>query len=202
MLTTFIMTMRGTPYYYQGDELGMTNPQFNSISDYNDVAALNEYQHLKQTGGDIPTFIETLKFSNRDNGRTPFQWDSTASAGFTKGTPWLKVNPNYKTINKVAQDKEANSILNYFREAVQLRKNNPVLVYGKYTLVDKDNPDVYAYTRELNGVKFLIVLNFREKSVSYQPGTDLGKASIMISNYTAPSTGKTLQPFEALVYKL
>jgi oligo-1,6-glucosidase len=202
MLTTFIMTMRGTPYYYQGDELGMTNPRFNSIADYNDVAALNEYQHLKETGGDIPKFIEGLKFSNRDNGRTPFQWDSTSNAGFTKGKPWLKLNPNYTYINRAAQEKDPNSVLNYFRQVVELRKSNPVLIHGKYSIVDRHNPDVYAYTREWNGAKFLIVLNFRSKPSSYQPGIDLSKAILLLGNYTTPTKGNTLQPFEARVYKL
>ena len=105
-------------------------------------------------------FMERIQFECRDNGRTPFQWDSTANAGFTSGMPWIKVNPNYKDINYQSQETDPNSVLNYFRKIVKLRKENPLLVYGKYTLLDKNNTKVYAYTREFEGQKMLIVLNF------------------------------------------
>jgi oligo-1,6-glucosidase len=144
MLATFIMTMRGTPYYYNGDELGMTNAGFTSISDYRDMPTLNEYQNQKNTGGDIEKFIETIKNNSRDNGRTPFQWNDSINAGFSAGTPWIKVNPNYSTLNAAAQENDPNSVLNYFRLVVKLRKENPVLIYGKYSLLDKNNPDVYT----------------------------------------------------------
>lgn len=202
MLTTFIMTMRGTPYYYNGDELGMTNAGFDKIEDYRDMSALNEYQHLKNTSGDIEKFIANIKFSSRDNGRTPFQWDSSLNGGFTNGTPWIKANQNYTTINAAAQEHDTNSVLNYFRKIVQLRKNNPVLVYGKYTLLDKNNPDVYAYTRELDDKKFLVLLNFKNKPSKANTGIALSKAKLLISNYSLPSKGETLQPYEALVYEL
>ena len=106
-------------------------------------------------------FLAAQKIAARDNGRTPFQWDRTANAGFTTGVPWLKVNPNYTTVNVAGDDAAANSCLNYFRKLAQLRKSNPALIYGKYELLDKDNPDVYTYTRELNGTKMLVLLNFR-----------------------------------------
>lgn len=202
MLNTFILTMRGTPYCYNGDELGMTNPRFENISDYRDVPTLNEYQYQKHIGGDMKQFLEALKFGNRDNGRTPFQWDSTANAGFTTGTPWIKVNPNYKTINVAAEENDPNSCLKYFRKVVKLRKENPVLVYGKYTLLDKGNPDVYAYSRELNGTKCLILLNFKNQPARVQTGIDLSKAKLLVGNYETPSDGETLQPYEALVYQL
>ncbi len=202
MLTTFVLTMRGTPFYYNGDELGMTNIRFNKIEDYRDVQTLNAYQHEKNIGGDTIAYIKRKAFESRDNGRTPFQWDNITNAGFTTGTPWIKANPNYTTINEKQQDKDPNSILNYFKKIVQLRKNNLVLVYGKYTLLDKDNPDAYAYTRELNGAKFLIMLNFRSKTSTVNIVFDLSKAKLLSDNYTAHSTGNVLQPYEAVVYQL
>lgn len=202
MLNTFILSMRGTPYCYNGDELGMSNAYFDKIEDYNDVATLNEYQHQKNIGGDLKKFMQNVMFSCRDNGRTPFQWDSTANAGFTTGKPWLKVNPNYTSINVAAEEKDANSCLNYFRKLTPLRKDNPVLVYGKYTLVDKDNPSVYAYTRELDGKKMLVLLNFTSKEANVKSGIDLNKAKILISNYNAASVSENLKPYEAVILQL
>jgi len=202
MLTTFIMTMRGTPYYYNGDELGMTNAGFTDIKDYRDKATLNEYQHQQNIGGNMEEFMKQTAFSSRDNGRTPFQWNNSSNAGFTNGTPWIKVNSNYKTINEAAQDKDPNSPLNYFRRIVKLRKDNPVLVYGKYILLDKSNPDVYAYTRELEGRKFLVLLNFRNEPKKANTGLDLSKGKVLIDNYTEPSTDGKLKPYEAVVYQL
>ncbi|MET3501780.1 oligo-1,6-glucosidase [Mucilaginibacter sp. SG538B] len=202
MLTTFLMTMRGTPYYYNGDELGMTNAGFSTIDDYRDVQTLNEYQRQKNIGADLPTYLKRIAFESRDNGRTPFQWNSTANAGFTTGTPWIKVNPNYKSVNAAAQEKDANSTLNYFRRIVKLRKDNPVLVYGKYTLLDAQNPDTYAYTRELNGRKLLVLLNFTSKTAPAQTGMNLGNATVLIGNYQKPSKNGTLMPYEAVVYEV
>lgn len=204
MLTTFIMTMRGTPYYYNGDELAMTNIRFETIDDYRDVAGRNEYEYQKKNGGDLKKLLEDMKLGSRDNGRTPFQWDDTKNAGFTTGEPWLKVNPNYKTLNAAAQEKDPNSALNYFRKVVALRKNNKVLVYGKYSLVDEQNPDIYAYTRELEGKKMLILLNFSQKNASTVTDKKLGK--LLINNY--PTVQKVsgnkivLRPYEARVYEV
>ncbi|WP_018615044.1 glycoside hydrolase family 13 protein [Segetibacter koreensis] len=208
MLTTFIMTMRGTPYYYNGDELGMTNAGFEKIEDYRDMPTLNEYQHQKDIGGDIHQFLERIKFECRDNGRTPFQWDNTTNAGFTSGTPWIKVNANYKTINAEAQEKDSNSVLNYFKKVVRLRKQNPTLIYGKYTLLDKDNPKVYAYTREGEGKKMLIALNFTGANAIAKVGLNTEKAKILLSNYQEAPVQKgekamiKLRPFEAVIYQL
>ncbi len=202
MLTTFILTMRGTPYYYNGDELGMTNIGFDKIEDYKDMPTLNEYQYVKNNGGDLQKFMENIKFSCRDNGRTPFQWDSSTNAGFSGGIPWLKVNPNYTTINVAKEEKDANSCLNYFRKAVQLRKNNLVLVYGKYQIVDENNAKVYAYTRELNGKKLLVALNFTQENASFKTSINISKAKILLANYTNPSNNKILKPYEAVVYEI
>jgi len=207
MLSSFLMTMRGTPYYYNGDELGMTNPGFTKIEDYKDMPTLNEYQHLKQVGGDIPAFMKEIQFSCRDNSRTPFQWDASKNAGFTTGTPWLKVNSNYTTINEAAEEKDPNSCLNYFRKLVKLRKDNLVLVYGKYTLLDKDNPNVYAYTRELDGKKMLIVLNFSSKNVQVNTAYNGTAAKLLVCNYggdidKVSKVSGELKPYEASIYQL
>ena len=199
MLTTFLMTMRATPYYYFGDELGMTNIKFDKIEDYRDIMTINLHKLIEKEGGDLEQLIESHKISGRDNGRTPFQWDSTANAGFTSGKPWLKVNPNYDTINAELQEKDENSTLNYFRKIVKFRKDYPVLIYGKYTLVDIDNPKVYAYTRELNGKKLFVFLNFTEKESSVKSDLDLSQAKLLLGNYPNPSVNGTLKPYEAVI---
>ena len=204
MLTTFVMTMRGTPYYYNGDELGMTNIRFDKIEDYNDMPTLNQYQLLKRTDGNIPKFLEELKFSCRDNGRTPFQWDSTANAGFTTGKPWLKLHPNYVTINAEIQAKDVHSTLTYFKNIVKLRKQEKTLVYGKYTILDKTNPSVYAYTREWKGKKMLILLNFKAKNAAVNLGNlDISKAQLLQGNYDEKGKdANVLRPYEAVGYAL
>jgi oligo-1,6-glucosidase len=199
MLNTFLLSMRGTPYCYYGDELGMTNAGFDKIEEYKDMPTLNEYQYQKKKGADMNKFMDFVKFSCRDNGRTGFQWDTTANAGFTTGTPWLKTNPNYTSINAAAQEKDANSCLNYFRKMVKLRKDNPALVYGKYTLLDKDNPAVYAYTREQGGKKFLVLLNFTAATATVKTGIDISKGKLLINNYAAAVASETLKPYEATV---
>jgi oligo-1,6-glucosidase len=207
MLSTFILTMRGTPYYYNGDELGMTNPGFTTIDDYRDKAALNEYQHTKDIGRDTQRLMKEMQFGCRDNGRTPFQWSSETNAGFTTGTPWIKINSNYPTINVAEEEKEDTSCLNYFRRLTKLRKDNLVLVYGKYTLLDRDNTRVYAYTREMDGAKMLVVLNFSSIQATTQTGINDNNAQLLLCNYSSPAAASsissiTLRPYEARVYKL
>ncbi len=202
MLTTFIMTMRGTAFYYNGDELGMTNAGFKNISDYKDMPLLNEYQHQQALHTDLNVFLQKAAFESRDNSRTPFQWDASANSGFTSGTPWLKINSNYKTINVASQQKDPNSPLNYFRRITALRASNPVLVYGKYEILDKTNPDVYAYTRELNNTRWLILLNFRAVPSTYSIPFGIASGTLMSCNYTKASLNGQLRPYEASVYKL
>ena len=202
MLATFIMTMRGTPFYYYGDELGMTNAGFTDIKNYRDVATLNEYQRIKKEGGDINVYLKEIGFSSRDNGRTPMQWNSSTNAGFSTGTTWIGVNPNYKIINQEAEEKDSKSVLNYFRNMVKLRKENKALVYGRYTLLDKDNPNVYAYTREDNESRFLVLLNFTKDVASFKTGINMNSAKLLLDNYATPSKQNTLQPYEAAVYRL
>jgi oligo-1,6-glucosidase len=208
MLATFILTMRGTPYYYNGDELGMTNAGFKKITDFRDMPTLNEYQHQKDIHGDTLKYLKKASAESRDNGRTPFQWDSSANAGFTTGKPWIAVNPNYKMVNAALEEKDPNSCLNYFRKLVQLRKNNPVLVYGKYGMLDKANSSVYAYRREGEGKKMLILLNFSTAGARVDTGITGSNPKLLLSNYEiipASQEGNSifeLRPYEARIYQL
>jgi oligo-1,6-glucosidase len=204
MLTTFLLTMRATPYYYFGDELGMTNIKFDKIDDYRDIETINMYKNTLDKKGDLKKFLENQKLTARDNSRTPFQWDNSANAGFTTGTPWLKVNPNYPTVNVAAQENDPNSVLNYFRKLINLRKKEFTLIYGKYTLLDKNNPDIYAYTREFEGKKMLVLLNFRAKNASASIGDiDMSKANLIVDNYNAEGVEPlNLRPYEAKIYEL
>ena len=202
MLTTFVLSMRGTPYYYYGDELGMSNIKFDNMDDYRDIATINKYKKLKSDGGDIKQYIETQKRASRDNGRTPFQWDDSPNAGFTTGKTWIKVNPDYTKVNAASQEKNPKSVLNYFRSMVKLRKENQVLIYGKYTLLDEKNTAVYAYTRELDDKKILILLNFKNTISPTAIGFDISKAKILLSNYSFHLKEGKLQPFEAIIYEL
>ena len=207
MLTTFLMTMRATPYYYFGDELSMSNIKFDKIEDYRDIESINMYKQVKNNGGDLNEFIEAQKISARDNSRTPFQWNSSENAGFTTGTPWIKVNPNYISINVEAEEKDSNSVLNYFKRIVKLRKSDLAFVYGRYDLIDKANPDVYAYTRTLNHDKYLVLLNFHQHISTTNIGFNVKGSKQMINNYSDGSlaiSGKqvTLKPYQAVVLKI
>ncbi|NNK11712.1 MAG: alpha-glucosidase [Flavobacteriaceae bacterium] len=205
MLNTFILTMRGTPYCYYGDELGMTNIGFDSISQYRDIAALNGYEKTKASGGDLDAYLTNLKFASRDNGRTPMQWNNTPHAGFTTGDPWLPVNNNYKTVNVVVQEHDANSVLNYFKKAVKLRKDNPLLVYGAYTLLLPEHEKIYAYTREWEGKKMLVLLNFSSEMVPLPVPVNEELEEVLLNNYEQVIYEEgvfSLQPYQALVYSL
>ena len=201
MLTTFLMTMSGTPYYYNGDEIGMMNIKFDKIEDYRDIEIMAEYEKVKMAKGNLKQFIIDQKTGGaRDNGRTPFQWNSSSNAGFTTGNPWLKVNENHTTLNAESQENDPNSVLNYFRKIVKLRKENDVLIYGKYTLLDQKNTKVYAYTRELNGKKMLVLLNFSKQKAKANLNIDLTNAKVLINNY--PKTESQLLPYQAIVYQI
>jgi oligo-1,6-glucosidase len=150
----------------------------------------------------LEKFLDAQKISARDNGRTPFQWDDSPNAGFTTGTPWLNVNPNLKTLNVAAQETDPNSVLNYFRKLINLRKQDLTLVYGAYQLLDKDNPSVYSYLREMNGEKILVMLNFKDEAAKANTGIDLRNAEIMAGNYPEPKRGNEFRPYEAVIYKL
>jgi oligo-1,6-glucosidase len=206
MLTTFLMSMRATPYYYSGDELGMDNIKFDNIKDYRDIETINYYRKLQNENGDTVRFLNGQKISARDNGRTPFQWDSSKNAGFTSGVPWLKVNPDYKEINVAVQEGDPNSVLNYFRKIVKLRKQNPVLLYGKYELLDEGNKQVYAFTRTLGSRKVLVLLNFTKERTTFNLPPVIGKLGVvMINNLLAATLQQSevkLLPYQALIINL
>jgi oligo-1,6-glucosidase len=206
MLTTFLLTMRATPYYYFGDELGMSNIKFSSIDEYKDIESTAMYQMIKNNGGDLNEFLEAQKISARDNGRTPFQWDASANAGFTTGTPWISVNENHKEVNVTVENSNPNSVLNYFRKMVQLRKTNKTLVYGKYELIDKTNPKIYAYTRGAGKNKLLILLNFSKENVNWKITNNLKLSNkILTNNYTDLIKTKntiSLKPYQAICIQL
>ncbi|UII19178.1 glycoside hydrolase family 13 protein [Fulvivirga ligni] len=204
MLTTFIMSMRGTPYYYYGDELGMTNIDFNDIKQYKDISAINSYAAAKERGDDMNMFMKKLNFLSRDNARTPMQWNASENAGFTRGTPWLAVNPNYTTINVDAEDKDPNSCLNYFRKMTQLRKSNPILIYGDYKLLYPDNEQVYAYERSLDGEAVLVLLNFSDQGATLNLPYEIDAQNIMINNMAdlnLSGNELTLEPYQAVIVR-
>jgi oligo-1,6-glucosidase len=202
MLTTLILSMRATPYYYFGDEIGMSNIKFDRVEQYNDVELLTNYAQVKAKGGDLKRFLEGMKISSRDNGRTPMQWDTSYNAGFSTAKPWLPINSNFNSINVATQDTDPGSALNYFRKMTKLRKENDVLIYGKYELIDKENPDVFAYTRELDGRKLLVLLNFKNRPAKVNAGLAISKAKVLIGNYSTSSDNGELKPYEAVIYEL
>ncbi len=160
LLLTFLLTMRGTPFIYNGDELGMTNIRFEKIAEYKDIETIQMYENITQKGGDVEGFLRDQQLTGRDNSRTPFQWSDSVNAGFSSGQPWISVNPNYLVLNREAQEGEKGSVLNYFRELIRLRKVNPVFIYGDYRLLLPEHPTIYAYTRSYDGVAWTILLNF------------------------------------------
>lgn len=208
MLQTFLLTMRGTPYFYYGEEIGMTNIKFDQLSDYRDINTINRAETWRQEGGDLRDFLENEKDASRDNARTPMQWDTSENSGFSSQEPWIKVNPNYrKGINVATQENDAHSVLNYFRRMVRLRKEHLALVYGAYELLLPDHEQVYAYTRTLNEDRFLILLSFSEEKTTVHIDRFKGtKASMIISNDPAKDTVDTgsfgIGPYQAIVYKL
>jgi oligo-1,6-glucosidase len=202
MLNTLILSMRGTPYCYYGDELGMSNPGFTKLEEYRDGPALNDYAYRVRNGAKPEDVLKEMSFSCRDNGRTPMQWNGSNNAGFTTGTPWINVNKNYTTVNADTQEKDPNSCLNYFKKMIALRKEHKALVYGKYALLDANNPQVYAYTREWEGKKYLVLLNFSNAPASVNTGISLTNSKLLISNYEKGETGNSLRPFEAAIYLL
>ena len=204
LLNTFILSMRGTPYTYYGDELGMTNIGFTKIEQYKDIAAINGFKKAATDGEDLDHYLKKLNLLSRDNGRTPMQWDDTNNAGFSSETPWLPVHENHTTVNVANQQNDHNSVLNHFRKMVALRKDNLLLVYGKYEILQEEHPTIYAYSRTLDDEQMKILLNFSELTSKINL-LDLGLyKEVIINNYNELLIDKntiTLQPYQAVVLK-
>ena len=201
MLATCLHMMQGTPYVYQGEELAMTNMPFQDLSEFRDLDSINGYHEMVEVKKLMTSeeMLTSLRKKSRDNSRTPMQWDDSTNAGFSTGTPWIKVNPNYTEINAREQLQRPDSVFHYYQKLIQLRKQHEIIVYGKYELLDGTNPDVYAYTRALDNEKLLIVCNFTSKELDY-PIPELYKdGSCLISNYPDNTIGNKLRPYEAYV---
>lgn len=202
MLHTFLLSMRATPYIYNGDEIGMVNTNNTNIESYQDVYTINYYNQLKAKAEDYEGFLQSHSNISRDNGRTPMQWNAKEQAGFTTGKPWLAINENYTTLNVEEQERRADSVLNYFRKMVQLRRNNLTLVYGLFELVDENNKQLFAYTRELGNEKFLVVLNFSDREARLNSDIDVKGADVLISNYEKPLGDYLYRSYETVIYKI
>ncbi len=209
LLATFLHTLQGTPYVYQGEEIGMTNVAFESIEDYRDIETCNMYrEYVEERGYDPQAVLATIHAKSRDNARTPVQWDAGAQAGFTSGTPWIKVNPNYRTINVAQALADPDSILHYYRRLIQLRKENPIIVYGRYELILDADEQVYAYTRTLPDDRLLVILNFSADTPVFALPGHIGFSAhdLLIANYPVEPSDDirllTLRPYEARVYRL
>ncbi|GGQ55571.1 glycoside hydrolase family 13 protein [Couchioplanes azureus] len=203
MLGAVLHLHRGTPYIYQGEELGMTNAPFASIADFRDIEALGQYaqavEHEGHSGEDVLT---VLRARGRDNARTPMQWDDSAQAGFTTGTPWLAVNPNYKEINAAAAVADPDSVYHFYRRLIALRHDDPVVVYGDFTMLLPDDERLYAFTRRHGDAELLCIGNFSGERVRAEiPDAEAwSSAELLLTNVPAP-TGLELQPWQVVVYK-
>lgn len=208
-LATMYFLMQGTPFIYQGQEIGMTNVQYTSIDDYNDVAIKNLYHNGIKEGQTHEELMEIIWKNGRDNSRTPMQWANAKNAGFTTGQPWLKVNLNYKDINVEKALQEPDSIYHYYRKLIELRKSHLTFVYGKFELVLKEHEQIFAYKRTLEDETYLIITNLFAKETDYQLPLAEWKeknAELLVSNYPIDSKvdfhNSSLKPFEARVYRI
>lgn len=202
MLATCLHMLQGTPYIYQGEELGMTNYPFQSPDDFRDIESINAYREWCSEGRlSHEVFWPCITFKSRDNARTPMQWDDSAQAGFTTGTPWLAVNPNYTEINAKVETADVNSVFHYYKKLITLRKENPVVVYGRYEALMEDSEELFVYTRELDDEKLLVVCSFCDHATDFTIPTEFVGASCLISNVENEydKAGMTLKPYEAFV---
>lgn len=198
MLAAFLLTMPGTVFIYQGDELGMTNCPFDDLSEHRDVEIKNVSSEMLLKGMTESEIIEIIKHKNRDNSRTPMQWDNSTNAGFSNASPWIKVNPNYKEINAEKQNNDSNSILNFYKKMIQLRKMRKGLVYGDFKIIDIENEDLFIYERIFNNESTLVILNFTTKTIQYNIDTSIDwTPSETISNYAELSS--EIRPYEARI---
>ena len=206
MLATCLHMMQGTPYVYQGQELGMTNVPFGDISDFRDLDSINAYHELTTQGVfSEEEMLRFLRYKSRDNARTPFQWNDQENAGFTSGTPWIMVNPNYREINAQEQMAREDSVFHYYQKLIRLRKENAIIVYGTYDLLLPDDPELYVYTRTLKEEKLLVICNFYGNTREYTLPEDWQPDAMecLIGNYKEVKTGRTMtiRPYEAVVFR-
>jgi alpha-glucosidase len=204
-LAAMYFLMQGTPFIYQGQEIGMTNVQFPSIEDYDDVAIKNLYNIRREAGVSHEEIMDFIWATSRDNSRTPMQWSAAANAGFTTGNPWLGMNPNYTTINVEHQLNDPESILHFYKKMIKMKKDHEVFTYGIYDLVLEDHDQIYAYTRTLDGEQAIVISNLSEQPAAYKfDGFPLESSKLLLSNHEVeqhgPVTAFTLKPYETRVY--
>ena len=202
-IATCLHMMQGTPYVYQGEELGMTNTVFKSVDDFRDLESINAYKELIESGlYTKEDMFPKIAHKSRDNARTPMQWDASENAGFTTGTPWIAVNPNYKKVNVADQLKREDSVFNYYKKLIRLRKENEIIVYGNYELLLPEDENIFAYVRTLDNQKLLVVCNFSKAEQKFDfSGYENAKALISNYNRDARKDG-ILKPYEATVLLL
>jgi oligo-1,6-glucosidase len=203
LIATMNLTQPGTPYIYQGDEIGMTNVAFATIDEYRDIQMLGQYREQVEAGASPADVLKRLQRVSRDNARTPFQWSGAPGAGFTTGTPWINPNPNHTAINLEADLASPDSIFRYYQRLIRLRKENLALIYGEYkTYLDQD-PHVYVFERSLPGERFLILLNLSGEAQSPALPAELTEATweLRLGNYPAGDRS-TLRPWESRIYRL
>ncbi len=208
LLALMLLSMRGTPYIFQGDELGMTNVAFDTIEDYRDVETLNVWQETKESRGDLDDLMKAIHKQGRDNARTPVQWDNTTHAGFSTGKPWIKVNPNYESINVENQEMNPRSVLHFYRKMITIRKTYPVLVYGEYVCISEKDPSIFAYYRQDHEYHMLVALNFSSEENTLKLSEEVSQNELIriVSNYRQSNNveegGILLQPWEGIMYKI
>ena len=198
MLATVLQGMQGTPYIYQGEELGMTNVRFEDISQYRDIEIFNMYKERMQQGYSKSEIWESIYAKGRDNARTPMQWNGSTHGGFTEGTPWIGVNPNYRQINAKAERENPNSVYHYYRRLIQLRKEYPVFVEGKFELLLEEDEQIFAYTRTNESCEMLVCANFSGQNVNCELLSEWRQAKQLIHNVQG-KLGEELKPYEAVI---
>lgn len=199
MLATLLYGMQGTPFLYQGEELGMTNVHF-SENDYVDIETRNMIRERKRKGYSNSSIMQSVYAKGRDNARTPMQWDDSANAGFTTGMPWIKVNPNYTEINAQTQISNESSVFSYYKKIIALRKQNPIFWQGDYELLLPDDPNIYAYRRSWNGQRMFVVCNFHGEECLMPQIGDISQMQLLISNYDNVQVDEKLHPYDARIY--
>lgn len=205
MLATMCYMQSGTPFIYQGQEIGMLNNRLDNINKFKDVVTFNNERLFKKLGFSDKKILDIMNRTSRENARTPVQWDSSENAGFSTAEPWFYVNPNYKEINVEDEEKDPNSILNYYRKLLKVRKENPIIIYGDYKEHFADSPVIYCYERNYEGQRALIVCSFDDETLTFHApeGFDLTKGELLLCNYNdAPAKNNicALRPYEARVY--